>query len=234
MPLGDNGVETLVDGIIARYVKSKGDNTTPEQMTAVKEAAHSVVSDVIKDVLTSSSVASTQSEASDGTKQLINKMEEQEAARSSEGHGLALRQLDLGDSDVTDAGMTSIAKLVAANTGITKLDLSGNRNVGTSGWRDLAHALKTNTEILTLSLDYNKLGDDDLSVLIEGLRENKTLQSLDLESNKITDDGAAMILDLLSVNTTLCDVTLMPGNKVSDNVISVVKKVLDQRSPVSS
>ena len=153
---------------------------------------------------------------------------------TSEGQRLPLRQLNLGDVDVTDAGMTSIAKLIAANIGITKLDLSGNENVGTSGWRDLAQALKKNTEIQTLSLDYNKLRDDDLSVLIEGLKENKTLRSLDLESNKITNDGAAEMKYLLSVNTTLCDVTLIPGNKVSDDVIKVLKGVLDQRSPVMS
>jgi len=164
-------------------------------------------------------------------------MAEQEAARSGEGQGKtpALRQLDLGDSDVTDAGMTSVAKLVAANTGITKLDLSGNRNVGTSDWESLSEALKTNTELKSLSLDYNKLTDADLQVIITGLHGNKTLQSLDLESNKITDEGGRMILELLSSgNSALCDVTLMPGNKVSDDVISQIKQVLDGRNGSAS
>lgn len=233
VPLGDAGMERLVNGMIDIHVHRLGEEATmtQEQLKAIKEAAHGMVANVIGDVLASSSVpsvASTTSDASEGTKQLISKMEENKQA---EPEGCSLRQLDLGDCGITDTGMQHIAKLVAANIGITKLELSGNKHISDSGWKVLADAIKTNVQLKTLSLDYSKIWDSHVAILVEGLKENKTLISLDLEGNKITTDGAKKILEMLREhNTTLCDITLVPGNMVDEDVLQQIKEVLQERT----
>lgn len=90
----------------------------------------------------------------------------------------------------------------------------------------IADALRKNSHILSLSLDYNDLGDAGAAILAEALTENNTLKELDLEGNKIGEEGAQKILEMLKVNDVLQDVTLFRGNNISDETLEQINAQL--------
>ncbi len=144
------------------------------------------------------------------------------------GSGLNLKQLDIGDCGMTDQGARDIARLILLNTPITTLSFTGNKNVTPAGWRVIAQALLRNKKITTLSLDYNNLGDDGARVLAEALKLNRTLISLDLEGNKIGQAGGEYLLSAVDRNSTVEDMTLMPGNKITDETLEKIKQKLNE------
>ena len=147
-------------------------------------------------------------------------------SQKSRGSGLNLQQLDIGDCRLTDVGARHVAKLIELNTPITNITLSGNKGITSDGWSYIADALKRNTVLTTLSLDYNSLGDDGASLIAETLRENKTLVSLDLEGNKIGQAGAQNLLSALKQNKSIRDITLMPGNRIDDQAQKDIKNAI--------
>lgn len=216
-PLSDAGTERLVAGLLHVHSLrlSDIDSVPPERLEAIQLAARSVVEDIMRDVLQSSSVESMLSAAS--------------GVSVSGGGGLRLQMLDLGDSGMTSAGATKLAKLIAANTAIQTLNLTGNKGVGLSGWQAIADALRHNHVIRTLSLDYNELGDAGASIFAQALVDNHCIESLDLEGNKIGDDGGRRILEMVQENPTLGDITLLPGNDISSGTMQSIKEMLLSR-----
>ena len=97
------------------------------------------------------------------------------------------------------------------------------------GWREIADALKKNEKLRTLSLDYNKITDEDVAVIADGLRHSTTLRSVDLEANRIRDEGGRILLDVVKENEKLIDVTLMPMNQIDASILTQIKDILDDR-----
>ena len=127
---------------------------------------------------------------------------------------------------MTEKGAVNVADLISANTNIRTLGLTGNKNIGITGWLAIADALRNNTRILSLSLDYNDLGDAGAAILAEALRENTSVRELDLEGNKIGEEGASRILEMLADNHSLQDVTLFRGNNISDETLEKISRAL--------
>ena len=225
--MGDKGVETLVKGLIKIH---KSGQVSPEEMEAIKSAAHDIVADVMGDALNSSSLesmvsaGSNQSGSKGSTGEIVAAMESKSAS------GLRLRQLDIGDCQMTNKGAAQIARLISANTPISNLSLTGNKDITEEGWEAIADALKFNRHIVTLSLDYNRLSDTGAALIAGALKVNKTLKSLDLEGNKIGDLGAEKILAAMSDNTTIQDVTLMPGNNIKETLLMEIRELLLSRT----
>ena len=92
------------------------------------------------------------------------------------------KQIDLRDSDVTDAQMHLLAEALKANTPhVTRINFSSNQMITDKGLAELAQGLKTNTHVV--GLDFR---------LCDGL----------------TDEAGKALLDLLCVNTTIRGIEL--------------------------
>ncbi|XP_076082957.1 uncharacterized protein LOC143054004 isoform X1 [Mytilus galloprovincialis] len=185
----------------------------------------------------------------DGVKQLVNgildikqasnqnKMEEQEVdgakTRETTKHHV-LRELDLGDTEIGDVGMGHVAHLLENDSGLTTLNLNGNSKVSYTGWKRLSKALKRNKTLQSLTLDFNKIGDEGVAALVNSLKVNTNLQTLDLESTGISDEGGRLLIDLVKCNTTILDITVMPGNKISEKTQEEIRNYLGLNKAASS
>uniref|UniRef100_A0A8C5MWP3 Leucine rich repeat containing 73 n=1 Tax=Leptobrachium leishanense TaxID=445787 RepID=A0A8C5MWP3_9ANUR len=105
----------------------------------------------------------------------------------------SLVSLDLGDCMLGDEGISLICGLLppdGAKPGLRELTLSANTAVSCSGWARLAIALAHSSQIRTLNLDYNPLGDHIASMLAVCVASSRTLEVLDLEGTGLTNQSA--------------------------------------------
>ncbi|CAF1118922.1 unnamed protein product [Adineta steineri] len=79
----------------------------------------------------------------------------------------------------------------------------------------LADALKNNTTLITLNLNYNKIGDKGAQYLADSLRNNTTFTTLTLSYNQLGPIGAQYVADSLTNNTTLVQLDL-GGNEIGE------------------
>ena len=84
------------------------------------------------------------------------------------------------------------------------LDLSGN-DIGDGGAKYIANALKIDTSVKKLYLDFNKISNEGAKTFDNALAINNTLTDLELIHNKINQEEDKMIIASLSNS---CDVTL--------------------------
>uniref|UniRef100_K1QC77 DUF4590 domain-containing protein n=1 Tax=Magallana gigas TaxID=29159 RepID=K1QC77_MAGGI len=129
-----------------------------------------------------------------------------------------LLELDLGDTAIGDEGVEHVSTLLESNTSLKTLNLNGNTKITVAGWKRLGKALKKNTTLHTLTLDFNKIGDDGIAGLVSGLKDNQTLKVLELEEGSISDEGGRKLVELLKCNTTILDITVSPGNAISEKI----------------
>ncbi|KYR00675.1 hypothetical protein DLAC_02712 [Tieghemostelium lacteum] len=74
---------------------------------------------------------------------------------------------------------------------------------------ELALAIKNNTTLTELSLGFNELTSDDISVLVhKGLKHNKTLTNVSFNNNYISTVGGIIFADYLKHNDTIREVSL--------------------------
>lgn len=137
-----------------------------------------------------------------------------------------LKELGLAETSVTDAGIAEIARLLETNTTLTSLNLNGNKNITKEGWTKLSQALAKNTTLRNLSLDFCHLTDDGVAILSKGLRFNEALRSLELECTGLTEKGGLLLRDLVRDNTTLLELTIMPGNSISEGMLGEIRRYL--------
>ena len=84
----------------------------------------------------------------------------------------------------------------------------------------IAEALKINSTLQTIYLDYNEIGVEGAIAIAEALKINSTLQEINLDDNEIGDEGAIAIAEALKINSTLQKLIYM--------IIKLVMKVLLQ------
>lgn len=140
----------------------------------------------------------------------------------------SIMNLDLGDSGLTQDGAKHIAKLIKHNGTVTVLTISGN-TIQLEGWQNISKALLTNCTLETLSLDFNKIGDEEAISIAEGIQGCKSLRSVDLEGNKIGDEGGRKLFDAVKANKSIVDLTLLPINQISKEIVDEVKDFLKER-----
>ena len=68
---------------------------------------------------------------------------------------------------------------------------------------DVGTALMTNSNLLVLDLDYNRIGPDGAAALASGLSVNQSLEKLSLSWNRIGDDGTIALAEALRSNQSL-------------------------------
>eukprot|EP01094_Clydonella_sp_ATCC50884_P028415 TRINITY_DN8513_c0_g1_i5.p1 TRINITY_DN8513_c0_g1~~TRINITY_DN8513_c0_g1_i5.p1 ORF type:complete len:225 (-),score=34.85 TRINITY_DN8513_c0_g1_i5:251-925(-) len=103
---------------------------------------------------------------------------------------------------IGDEGARLLADALRGNTTLERLNLQFTR-LGDEGTRVLADALRGNTVLTRLWLGKNKIGDKGAERLFDGLKGNTTLKFLDISWVQFSAEGWAQLADWLQYNTTL-------------------------------
>lgn len=139
--------------------------------------------------------------------------------------------LDLGDCAITDAGMRFLTSLLppdGAKRGLLELTLSANTEITDMGWSHLFCAMSASSQLRTLNVDYNNIGDYVAGLFSVVIAGNRSLQTVDFEGCGITDKGASLILDALeNFPNSLRDVVLA-GNKINDSLQQSIERCLQE------
>jgi len=232
-PLGDEGIDKLVSGLLAVHGADK--RVTPDITDGLENENTTVglnenepqlkANSTIGDQSSQDNVALNTAVNGDGTSPKLG---------SGRDNPLALRSLEFGACGMTTDGACSVARLIRANVGITYLSLVGNKEIETDGWAEIADSLEHNTEITTLELHHNALKNISLSIIAQGLLQNTSVDSVDLEGNHIGDDGAEMIRKLLEGNRKLRSIHLRNGNQISEPLLADIESRVAERQHSSS
>lgn len=103
---------------------------------------------------------------------------------------VCLTSLSLVQAGLSEAGARALALALPARPTLTRLDLTGNRRMGSTGTADLtAAALRRESSVEYLSLYDTCLGPAGAKAVAKLLRENQTITHLDLSTNAIGKDG---------------------------------------------
>lgn len=119
--------------------------------------------------------------------------------------------LVLAHAGIGDHGALEVARFIASNTKLLRLDLTGN-GISATGVAHLAGALRQNIALESLVLRHNRLGEGGavgFQTLCRAVRSNEVLQHLDLRHNNLSGAlGAACIGELLVGNAVLTHIEL--------------------------
>ncbi|XP_071995927.1 leucine-rich repeat-containing protein 73 [Engystomops pustulosus] len=130
----------------------------------------------------------------------------------------ALLSLDLGDCLLGDEGISLICGLLppdGAKPGLRELTLSANPGISCTGWARLAIAVAHSSQIRTLNLDYNPLGDHIASMLAVCVASSRTLEVLDLEGTGLSNQSAQILLDMVQNYPTPLKSLVLSENNIS-------------------
>ena len=135
-----------------------------------------------------------------------------------------IKFLDIGECGMTDVGAKEIAKLIASNIGLETLSLTGNKDVTVEGWSEIGNGLASNSQIETLEIHHNRLGDEGVEALVKGLRSNRSVSKIDLEGNGIGDTGGQRLIELLQHSKQLRTMYVSQGNDMDEDIL---KQIMD-------
>ena len=206
-------------------INSQDDNRSvdSEKLRAIKSAAHDIVSGVIADVVKNdvnmSPGGSTSTGQSNSAEALV--------ARLESAGTLGLRELNLCNVLMGDAGAEAVARLISASTNVATLDLSSNTTVSLSSWRAIAAALKMNRTITKLALNRTNITDDVVAVIMDAVKYNVKLTSIELAGNRIGEKGGTAILEMLNTNSNVSRVELWPGNHISAQLVRQIQDLVN-------
>ena len=93
----------------------------------------------------------------------------------------SLTALSFINNEIDDDGLLLISEVLQNNTAITRLNLLGNK-IG-EGWQSLSNALKVNTSLHSLILDWNNITPEKLKIISEC--KNNSLTNLSLQANPV-------------------------------------------------
>jgi hypothetical protein len=112
---------------------------------------------------------------------------------------------------------------VINHASLKTLHLSYNKLVGVEL---VAAALRANTSLENIFLDYNRIQDDAV-LLANALKHNKTLKTLHLGKNQVDDRGAIALAAMLTENQTLEWISLL-SNSIQAPGLAALEDALQQ------
>ena len=143
------------------------------------------------------------------------------------GSFLKLPVLDLSWG-LSEVEFVLLVEALKVNSTLTKLDLDFY-GIGDQGATGLAEALKVNSTLTVLVLKDNVIGHQGATSIAEALKVNSTLTNLDLQHSYIGDQGATSIAEALKVNSTLTNLDLQ-DNDISDQGATCLVEALKMNS----
>ncbi|KAM4695357.1 leucine-rich repeat-containing protein 73 [Discoglossus pictus] len=143
----------------------------------------------------------------------------------------SLVSLDLGDCMVGDEGISLICGLLppdGAKPGLRELTLSANPAITCTGWARLAIAVAHSSQVRTLNLDYNPLGDHIASMLAVCVASSRSLEVLDLEGTGLTNQSAQILLDMVQNYPTPLKSLVLSENNISMDLQQQIADILSE------
>ncbi|KAG8430327.1 hypothetical protein GDO86_017979, partial [Hymenochirus boettgeri] len=143
----------------------------------------------------------------------------------------SLVSLDLGDCLLGDEGIALICGLLppdGAKPGLRELTLSANPAITCLGWARLAIAVAHSSQVRTLNLDYNPLGDHIASMLAVCVASSRTLEVLDLEGTGLTNQSAQILLDMVQNYPTPLKSLVLSENNISTELQQQIADLLSE------
>ncbi|KAM4772284.1 leucine-rich repeat-containing protein 73 isoform 3-T3 [Rhinophrynus dorsalis] len=143
----------------------------------------------------------------------------------------SLVSLDLGDCLLGDEGIGLICGLLppdGAKPGLRELTLSANPAITCPGWARLAIAVAHSSQVRTLNLDYNPLGDHIASMLAVCVASSRTLEVLDLEGTGLTNQSAQILLDMVQNYPTPLKSLVLSENNISMDLQQQIMDLLSE------
>ena len=107
----------------------------------------------------------------------------------------------------TEKNAFAFISALKTNTTLQSLDMDWFP-IDDKSARALSEILETNTTLRSLNLDYTNISTAGACVLSAALKTNKTLQSLSLEKARITPEGVLALSETLKINTGLRSLNL--------------------------
>ena len=148
-----------------------------------------------------------------------------------------LVRLDLTRVLLDDEGAEDLGSSLANNTKLEYLDLSGNNDVSSNGWRAFFRSIShSNSGLNDLGLGNTNLQDEVIPTMVESLSRMKSLKILSLQDNgHITTVGwyaFAILLFCPDGKLERIDISLSWGNNhgINDEVASVYSSALANNS----
>lgn len=139
-----------------------------------------------------------------------------------------IRELDLFSNNLGDSGARAMATAVKRHSSLVQLDLRGNQ-IGTDGILALGDAVANNAVLRKLNLAGNRFGDEGAKALAKMLEQNKALVELDLTGNDISEEGGQALLAALQTNSALVSLNLM-WNDVEPATLEKMKDILEKNA----
>lgn len=101
-----------------------------------------------------------------------------------------LKRINRAENDISDEGVAYLAKLLATNTSLLHLSLSGNQ-IGNHGKGMLVNTLtNSNTLLEFLNLSANKdINDESIDSFLHLMENNQSLKKLDLRGGNLSEDA---------------------------------------------
>ncbi|KAG0362768.1 hypothetical protein BGX24_005067, partial [Mortierella sp. AD032] len=125
-----------------------------------------------------------------------------------------------------------LAEALKTNSTLTTLDLQFNK-IGPHEVQAMAEALRTNSTMITLHLGNNSIGENGAQYLSAALKTNSTLITLILNHNSLGDDGAQALGEALKTNMTLTTLGLQ-GNSIGDNGVQGLVEALKTNTTLTT
>ena len=144
-----------------------------------------------------------------------------------------LQSLDFGDCQLGDDGIRHICTLLPSSegrNGLLELTLSANQDVSPQGWTQLAIAIAANSQLQSLYLDYNNIGDYGAGVLSVALAANSTLERVDLEGCRLGEKGGEVFFAVIANYPTKMQELVLFENNISTELIGQINDCLNQKS----
>lgn len=142
----------------------------------------------------------------------------------------SLTELNFSYNSIGDRGARAIGKLLDRSK-LQTLDLLCN-TISDHGAKAIAHALSTNSTLLSLNLQLNSVSDEGGQAIAQALLENSTLQHLHLGANKLTAQTAISLSEVLVHNNTLKSINLV-CNKLGAEGGKALKEAMSKNSSLT-
>ena len=97
------------------------------------------------------------------------------------------------------------------------------KGVTIAGWTAIGNALQANTQLTSLELYHNGLGDDGMAAIVDGLGSHQIISFVDLEGNGLTDESGLKILKYFQESPSLKRVNIGKGNQISEEVMELIE-----------
>lgn len=145
-----------------------------------------------------------------------------------------LTRLGLGANKLGPEGAALLMKALERNTYLTSLDLSVNE-LGQGGAQCLAELLRTPaTTLQVLQLHGNYFGAAGVAAICEAVKTNKELLRLTIGNNHATDDAAHAIAAMLEGNYTLEELDLRLNSLTAVGVKTIAQQGLAKNTSLRS